>query len=150
MLHELNNPNKQTRKKRVGRGIAAGQGKTAGRGTKGQKSRAGHNIPRRFEGGQISYLQRLPKKKGLAHRRQEEIALVAVGRLMRALKGGETVTLAWLKENKLVDKRAAKAKIVLNGTVDKHFTLGDGVAASKSALEMAEKAKQTKPKTPKI
>jgi large subunit ribosomal protein L15 len=53
-----------SKKKRVGRGISAGQGKTAGRGTKGQKSRTGFNIPRRFEGGQNSLISRIPKKKG--------------------------------------------------------------------------------------
>ena len=51
-------------KKRVGRGISSGQGKTAGRGTKGQRSRSGFNIPKRFEGGQTPYLRRMPKLKG--------------------------------------------------------------------------------------
>lgn len=49
---------------RVGRGISAGQGKTAGRGTKGQKSRTGYNLPRRFEGGQMPLIARLPKRRG--------------------------------------------------------------------------------------
>lgn len=61
-LHSL--PKITQSKKRVGRGIAAGQGKTAGRGTKGQKSRSGHNIPRFFEGGQTKLFARLPKVKG--------------------------------------------------------------------------------------
>lgn len=54
--------------KRLGRGIASGKGKTAGRGTKGQKSRSGYNIPRRFEGGQMAWIKRLPKKKGFRSR----------------------------------------------------------------------------------
>ena len=60
---ELNNNPKKTAK-RLGRGISAGGGKTAGRGTKGQKSRAGHNIPKRFEGGQTPLSMRLPKLRG--------------------------------------------------------------------------------------
>lgn len=52
------------RKKRVGRGIAAGQGKTAGRGTKGQKARTGHGAPVGFEGGQTRLYRRLPKMGG--------------------------------------------------------------------------------------
>jgi large subunit ribosomal protein L15 len=63
MLNKLE-PNIGKKLKRVGRGISAGGGKTAGRGTKGQKSRSGHNIPKRFEGGQSSLLQRLPKMHG--------------------------------------------------------------------------------------
>lgn len=55
---------KSRAKSRVGRGISAGQGKTSGRGTKGQKSRAGYKIPKRFEGGQTALLQRVPKMKG--------------------------------------------------------------------------------------
>ena len=50
--------------KRLGRGLSSGKGKTSGRGTKGQKSRSGYNIPRRFEGGQTPLVQRLPKMKG--------------------------------------------------------------------------------------
>lgn len=62
-LHTLTSLKSRT-KTRVGRGISAGQGKTAGRGTKGQKSRSGHNIPRRFEGGQTPLMQRIPKLHG--------------------------------------------------------------------------------------
>lgn len=51
-------------KKRVGRGISAGQGKTCGRGTKGQKARTGFNLPNKFEGGQSSFSMRTPKRRG--------------------------------------------------------------------------------------
>lgn len=69
-LSEL--PKTETRKaKRVGRGVGSGKGKTAGRGTKGQKSRSGYNIPLRFEGGQTPLVQRLPKKKGFKSLRQK-------------------------------------------------------------------------------
>jgi len=66
-------------KKRVGRGISAGGGKTAGRGTKGQKSRTGanSNIPRTFEGGQTPLSQKLPKLKGFTSRRVKPVTLNA-------------------------------------------------------------------------
>lgn len=56
-------------KKRVGRGVGSGKGKTSGRGTKGQKSRTGYKIPRLFEGGQTSIIARLPKAKGFTSSR---------------------------------------------------------------------------------
>jgi large subunit ribosomal protein L15 len=62
-------------KKRVGRGISSGHGKTAGRGTKGQKSRAGFNIPKRFEGGQTPLSMRAPKMKGFRVRKNKIILL---------------------------------------------------------------------------
>ena len=62
--HELKYSFSKTKKTRVGRGIAAGKGKSAGRGTKGQKSRSGYNLPRKFEGGQTPLILRLPKVRG--------------------------------------------------------------------------------------
>ena len=64
---------------RVGRGIAAGKGKTAGRGTKGQKARAGGSIPPWFEGGQTPLHQRLPKLRGFKNRFKIEYEIVNVG-----------------------------------------------------------------------
>lgn len=64
-LHQLKLMHRTAPKKRVGRGIAAGQGKTAGRGTKGQKARKSFDIPKRFEGGQTPLIMRLPKLNGM-------------------------------------------------------------------------------------
>jgi len=67
-LHELRPaPGSTRRRKRVGRGIAAGQGKTAGRGTKGQKSRSGGSLPPYFEGGQLPFVRRLPFVRGFTN-----------------------------------------------------------------------------------
>src|SRR3990167_2244180 len=74
--------NNLAKNKRVGRGVASGKGKTAGRGTKGQKSRTGYNIPRRFEGGQTSIISRLPKKKGFKSKRTKLIS-VPISKLSR-------------------------------------------------------------------
>jgi large subunit ribosomal protein L15 len=94
-LHDLKPaPGSRTPKRRVGRGIAAGQGKTAGRGTKGQKARAGGKIPAWFEGGQTPLHQRLPKLHGFrnAFRIEYEVVNVgSIGHLVEAgvLEGGE-------------------------------------------------------------
>ena len=64
---------------RVGRGIAAGKGKTAGRGTKGQKARAGGSIPPWFEGGQTPLHMRIPKLRGFRNRGKIEYEVVNVG-----------------------------------------------------------------------
>lgn len=73
---------------RVGRGIAAGQGKTAGRGTKGQKSRAGASIPGWFEGGQTPIHIRVPKLRGFKNRFRIEYAVVNVGQISAYAEAG--------------------------------------------------------------
>ena len=79
-LHDLQ-PAEGSRKARirVGRGIAAGKGKTAGRGTKGQKARAGGGIPAWFEGGQTPLHMRIPKLRGFKNRFRVEYEVVNVG-----------------------------------------------------------------------
>jgi len=77
-----------TKKTRVGRGIAAGKGKTAGRGTKGQKSRAGGTIPPWFEGGQTPLHIRIPKLRGFRNINRIEYEVVNVGRISAAAETG--------------------------------------------------------------
>jgi large subunit ribosomal protein L15 len=94
-LHDLRPaPGAHRPKRRVGRGIAAGQGKTAGRGTKGQKARAGGNLPAWFEGGQTPLHQRIPKLRGFRNPFRIEYEIVNVGDIARlvelgVLEGGE-------------------------------------------------------------
>jgi large subunit ribosomal protein L15 len=94
-LHDLKPaPGSRRPKRRVGRGIAAGQGKTAGRGTKGQKARAGGTIPAWFEGGQTPLHQRIPKLRGFTNLFKIEYEVVNVGDIARVaelgkLEGGE-------------------------------------------------------------
>ena len=79
-LHELQPaPGSRTPRTRVGRGIAAGKGKTAGRGTKGQKARAGGSIPPWFEGGQTPLHMRIPKLRGFKNRFKMYYEVVNVG-----------------------------------------------------------------------
>jgi large subunit ribosomal protein L15 len=81
-LHDLKPADgSRTPRRRVGRGIAAGQGKTAGRGTKGQKARAGGSIPPWFEGGQTPLHMRIPKLRGFKNRLKIEYEIVNVGRI---------------------------------------------------------------------
>ena len=88
-LHDLQ-PAEGSRKDRirVGRGIAAGKGKTAGRGTKGQKARAGGSIPAWFEGGQTPLHQRLPKLRGFKNRFRIEYEVVNVGAIDALVERG--------------------------------------------------------------
>jgi large subunit ribosomal protein L15 len=83
-LHDLRPADGSRRPRtRVGRGIAAGKGKTAGRGTKGQKSRAGGSIPARFEGGQTPLHRRIPKLRGFRNPFKVEYEVVNVGAIGR-------------------------------------------------------------------
>ncbi len=88
-LHDLR-PAEGSKKSRtrVGRGIAAGKGKTAGRGTKGQKSRAGSSIPAWFEGGQTPLHIRIPKLRGFKNRFRIEYEVVNVGRISALVEAG--------------------------------------------------------------
>jgi large subunit ribosomal protein L15 len=88
-LHDLRPAEgSRTERTRVGRGIAAGKGKTAGRGTKGQKSRTGGSIPARFEGGQTPIHIRIPKLRGFKNRFRIEYEIVNVGHISALAETG--------------------------------------------------------------
>jgi large subunit ribosomal protein L15 len=88
-LHDLRPARgSKTERTRVGRGISAGKGKTAGRGTKGQKARAGVSIPAWFEGGQTPIHLRVPKLRGFKVRGRPDYEVVNVGALSRAAEAG--------------------------------------------------------------
>jgi large subunit ribosomal protein L15 len=88
-LHDLRPPRgAHHARKRVGRGIAAGGGKTAGRGTKGQKARAGAAIPAWFEGGQTPLQMRIPKLHGFKNRFRVEYEVVNLGRIAALVEAG--------------------------------------------------------------
>lgn len=126
--------NKPTR--RVGRGIAAGQGKTAGRGTKGQNSRTGKSRRPGFEGGQNPLMQRLPKLRGFqSHRPKAEV--IYTGQL-KSLKGS-SVDNNTLAEAGLVSSPYVRVKLILNGDIKKKVTVSVQMA-SQSAIKAVEKA----------
>ena len=148
-LHDLR-PAKgaHTAKTRVGRGIAGGKGKTAGRGTKGQKSRAGASIPAWFEGGQTPLHIRIPKLRGFRNVNDIEYEVVNVGAISAAVEAGKlevqkgapvTVNADTLKGAGLVRRDRLPLKILGNGDVSaKLFVLAD--AFTKSAREKIEAA----------
>src|SRR5690349_12662901 len=123
-------------RRRVARGGGSGLGKTAGRGHKGQKSRAGGFHKVGFEGGQMPLQRRLPKRGFLATT-IVKAAEVRSGDLSK-VEGGE-IDLAGLKKAGLVPGGASRAKIILAGKVEKAFKV-NGIAASKGAKEAIEKA----------
>jgi large subunit ribosomal protein L15 len=123
-------------KKRVGRGIGSGLGKTCGRGPKGQKSRAGGFHKVGFEGGQMPLQRRLPKRGfvSLSKGDTAEVMLYALDKLE-----GNTVDLLTLKQAGLVPSRALAAKIVLSGAIGKAITV-QGVGVTKGARAAIEAA----------
>ncbi|GGD03315.1 50S ribosomal protein L15 [Thalassobacillus devorans] len=137
-LHELK-PSKGARKERnrVGRGMATGNGKTSGRGHKGQKARSGGGTRPGFEGGQMPLFQRLPKR-GFTNIHRKEFAIVNLDALNRFDEGTE-VTPELLLETGVVSKEKAGIKILGNGSLDKKLTVKAHKfsASAKEAIEAA-------------
>ena len=123
-------------RKRVGRGGGSGLGKTAGRGHKGQRARAGGYHKVGFEGGQMPLQRRLPKRGFLAVT-IEKAAEVRSGDLKRV--PSEAIDLDGLKKAGLVATGAKRAKIILAGKVEKAYQVS-GIAASKGAKAAIESA----------
>jgi len=136
---ELNNlkpaAGSKKNRRRVGRGIGSGLGKTAGRGHKGQKARAGGFHKVGFEGGQMPLQRRLPKRGFLATT-ITKAAEVRMGDLRR-VEGD--VNLEGLKKAGLIPNEAKRAKIILSGSLDKAVKV-TGIPASKGAKAAIEKA----------
>ncbi len=128
--------NKNTRPSRKGRGISAGQGKTAGRGTKGQKARTGHRkMPTGFMGGQRAIMQAIPKLKGFKtlHAKAE----VVYTDVLNELKGN--VDNFVLAEKSFISSPYVKVKVISRGELKSKITL-ETQFASKSAIEAIKKA----------
>ena len=117
-LNTLSNTGTAQNRKRVGRGIGSGTGKTAGRGHKGQKSRSGGNVRLGFEGGQMPLQMRLPKF-GFTSRVNNSFKEVNV----KNLEGMKVVSLQTLKDNKLIAKSVKKVKIFGNTEIESKITV---------------------------
>ena len=146
-------PSAKHKKKRVGRGVGSGLGRTAGRGIKGQKSRAGHNIPHGFEGGQTPIYRRVPKygfnNKKFALRYQpvslEKIQyMIDTGRI-DTCNGTATINMKTLKEAGLVKNvKFPGVKLLAKGVENFGTKIDIEVPrASKSAIQAIERAKGT-------
>jgi large subunit ribosomal protein L15 len=122
--------------KRVGRGGSAGQGKTCGRGVKGQKARAGGYHKTGFEGGQMPLQRRLPK---IGFRTMQPLGCVEVR--LHELKrfAGQTVDLAALKAAQIVPQQAAAAKVIASGGIDVAVKLA-GIKVTPGARKAIEAA----------
>ena len=128
-------------KKRLGRGIGSGKGKTSGRGVKGQKSRSGVAI-KSFEGGQMPLYRRLPKR-GFNPIKREKIAIINLDKIQRLIETKKisietTVNIDLLKKNKIINKSSRKVKVLGAGEIKDKINLSVDFI-SKSAKEKLEK-----------
>ncbi len=121
-LNTFNPPAGSTfKKRRIARGIGSGMGKTATRGTKGQKAR--RQIHPRFEGGQSPIQRRLPVKKGFRNINHQEFAIVNLDDLQKLFEAGAEVTPDALYATGIVSKRKDGVKVLAFGKLEKKLTV---------------------------
>ncbi len=130
------NPGEKSAKKRVGRGIGSGLGKTAGRGHKGQHSRSGGFHKVGFEGGQMPLQRRLPKF-GFSSRIGRVTGEVRLSELAKL--DADVIDLQVLKAANILSKNIKRAKVFASGKINKAVTL-KGIAATKGAVAAIEAA----------
>ena len=116
--------------KRVGRGIGSGNGKTAGRGHKGLKSRSGGKVRAGFEGGQMPLQKRLPKYGFTSEVRLHELSLVE----------GDTIDIAALKSADLIRDDVVRVRVFLSGEITRAVTVSSGITVTKGARAAIEAA----------
>jgi large subunit ribosomal protein L15 len=140
-LHNLpKRKNRKKKAKRIGRGYGSGVGgHTVGRGTKGQKSRAGHKSLVGFEGGQTPFFRRMPKFMGFKPINKVVNVAVNLDVISDNYKSGEKVTLKSLKDRGLIGKDVENVKILGMGSIKKKVTV-ENLPISKSAQEQIIKA----------
>ena len=137
---ELNNLIKNNKKKiRVGRGIGSGRGKTSSRGHKGQKSRSGVAI-KSFEGGQMPLYRRLPKR-GFKTLKKPNIAILNLDKIQNIFEKNKevfknTLDLKSLKENKIINKKFLKLKILGSGEIKKKVDITANFASKQAQLKI--------------
>ncbi|WMC20174.1 MAG: 50S ribosomal protein L15 [Enterobacteriaceae bacterium PSpyr] len=120
-LNNLNSTNKcKFYKKRLGRGIGSGLGKTCGRGHKGQKSRSGNNIKRGFEGGQTPLYKRIPKFGFISKKKKykKEIRLYELNKIKE-----NYINLNILKKYRFIKQKKKFIKIILTGVLNKNINI---------------------------
>lgn len=136
-LNELQtNPGSRRARKRVGRGTSAGQGKTCGRGHKGQKSRSGGSIAPGFEGGQLPLQQRIPTFgfRSRIGRVTDEIRLHELN-----LTEGDTVDIESVRQAGLITSNIKRVRIIESGTIQRAVTV-KGLKATRGARAAIEAA----------
>jgi large subunit ribosomal protein L15 len=128
----------QKRRRRIGRGISAGQGASGGFGMRGQKSRSGHSTRPGFEGGQLPLYRRIPKLKHFTVLNRQQYTTINVGDLA-SLEAGTTVTLASLMEVGIVTTDDGPLKILGDGEISVSLAV-TAAAFTESALSKIEAA----------
>lgn len=123
-------------RKRVGRGIGSGLGKTGGRGHKGQKSRSGGKVAPGFEGGQMPLQRRLPKF-GFTSRQAQYVAEIRLNELTKV--EGDVVDLAALKAADIIGDKIKRARVILSGEIKQAVTI-KGLKVTKGAKAAIEAA----------
>ena len=129
----------KTSKKRVGRGMGSGMGKTAGRGHKGQKARSGGFTKIGFEGGQMPLQRRLPKV-GFSSRISIVTSQVTLSQLDKLTE--KDINIDVLKKHNLITKNILRVKVMLSGEINRAINLV-GIKATKGAKAAIEAAKGT-------
>ena len=129
----------KTSRKRVGRGMGSGMGKTSGRGHKGQKARSGGFTKIGFEGGQMPLQRRLPKV-GFSSRISIVTSQVTLGQLDKLTE--KDINIDVLKEHNLITKNILRVKVMLSGEINRAINLS-GIKATKGAKAAIEAAKGT-------
>ena len=141
-LEELEVPaGSRTERRRVGRGMGSGLGKTSGKGEKGQKARSGVSIPATFEGGQLPLYRRLPKRGFSNAQFKIKYSVINVADL-NCFDEGTVVTQELLKEKGLLKNQLDGVKVLGNGNLEKKLTV-KAHKFSKEAINKIEKSGST-------
>jgi large subunit ribosomal protein L15 len=140
MIHEITEKvGKYKARKRVGRGRGSGVGKTSGRGHKGAGSRSGYSRRAYFEGGQMTFVRRIPKRGFTNHDFRTVYSIVNVKALEKRFDDGATITPEALVKAGLIRNTKLPVKVLGEGELSKRFTVTAG-KFSGSAKEKIEKA----------
>ena len=138
-LHELSPAEgSSTKAWRKGRGPGSGNGKTGGRGHKGQNARSGGGVRPGFEGGQLPLYRKLPKR-GFNNKFGKEFAIINIDRLDAAFDNGAVIDIAALKDKGIIKDAKDGLKVLGNGAITKAFTVRATVfsASAKEKIEAA-------------
>ena len=135
-------------RKRIGRGISSGQGKTAGRGTKGQKSRSGYNLPNRHAGGESPLSLRLAKIPGFKSHKLKAV-VIDFDDISENYKNNETVSIKTLAEKGIL-KNTNRIKLLNNGELTVSVKVSEEIKVSASAAKIIASFSVKEEKTPAI
>lgn len=139
-LHDLKPvPGSKRKPKRLGMGLGSGTGKTAGKGHKGQKARAGHSVSLNFEGGQMPLSRRIPKRGFSNFRHRTDYEIVNLKDIENRFESGAVISPEDLCAARLIANPSKRVKILGDGDLTKGFTIKASAfsAAAKGKIESA-------------